>query len=178
MLAGDYNALVAAVGKQGIIDGVLRSLRNVTNTDDLTVDVRPGSILVTVFGPTASLDSINTAVASGNFTVEVNGQTLQASTFVASPADSGDDDDLSDGAIVGIFFGVLAGVVLLVGVVVWRYKATRERGSYEVDEAAHADTIVTEVDNYVPTVSDNMWDTEKPVYLLNMNVNPRMGTAV
>lgn len=170
------------MGEDGVITAIRQSLidQGVPGAATADIEIRRGSVVVTVTGDPDSISAINDALNNNNLTITINGQTYLASIYTGSSAGSSSDDDLSGGALAGIVIGVLAGVilVLLVIVLVVRHYQN-ERGSYEVDEAAHADTIVTDIDNYVPTLSDAMWDHEKPVVLLEMHqINARTGTSV
>lgn len=96
---------------------------------------------------------IKEAISSGNVHVMVNDQALQAQSQV----DNSNDDGLSSGAIVGIAIGAVVASALVI-IVAMRVASSKDNKSYEIDEAASPQVIITCMDGRVFDVDTVMND--------------------
>lgn len=188
VLDGDYTAILAAIGEEGLRAAVVQALvsAGITNAAHFRYLFRAGSIVVSVTAPEAAATQIDNAVSNGNVLVMVNNQALKAqSQAVDEPVDSSSDDDLSSGAIAGIAVGAVVALALVI-LVVMRVTSSNDRGSSEIDEAASPQVIVSDMDGYVFDVDTAMsdhtavWDSEQPgLYLDHSKTvgDPHMGTT-
>ena len=119
-----------------------------------------GSVIVTAAGPVDALAGLDRAVEEAEVQFTINGQVvvpspLPASTSTTSPPQTitagqqpigtttGGSSSGGQAAAIGAAVGVLIAVGIVVGVVLFR-KHQNEHGTYEVDEAAHAQDIIDE----------------------------------
>eukprot|EP00045_Choanoeca_perplexa_P014121 m.164309 g.164309 ORF g.164309 m.164309 type:complete len:1065 (-) comp16574_c0_seq2:159-3353(-) len=132
------------------------------DTSGTRFEFAPGSITVEVFGPAAATDGMQEALEAGPVDVVVNGQVLKAieattTTMAATTVDvrttvsgpevkareetSSSSSSGGGAAAIGAAVGVVIAIAAVIGYVVYR-RRQEERGSYEVDEANHANEII------------------------------------
>lgn len=186
VLDADYTVTLAAVGQSGLRAAIVQALvsAGVTHAARFRYSFRAGSIVVSVTASEAAATQIAEAVTDGSVIVMVNNQALQAQAqAVDEPIDNSSDEGLSSGAIAGIAIAAVVASALVI-IVALRVASSSDRGSYEIDEAANPQAIVTCVDGRVFDVDTAMnartavWDSEKPrLYLDHSKTlgNPRMG---
>lgn len=178
VLNADFDATLNSVGVDGLRNAVRAGLSNanVPNSNMLSIEFERGSIIVVLSGPASATSGVNSAVSSGGLFVVVNNQTLMAQPS-SDPQDNASSNSLSGGAVAGIIVAVL--LVLALVLVVVLQKRVSERGTYEVDEAANANDIITEVDMdaYVPTIGTALWESEVPKITLYDSYPPPVNST-